>query len=292
VVIQDRSERHQLELQLRQAQRLESVGRLAAGIAHEINTPTQFVRDNMTFLGCAFDTLLRLVDGYRTAVDDAGSAELRTECARADEDADIAFLRTEVPSALASAVEGADRISTIVRAVGDFSGADAREQLAIDLHVAIRSTLLVARQEYRHVADVEFEPGVLPDVVCFPGDLNQVFLNVIENAAHAIADANGQSGARGVIRIRTWREGRWAVVAISDTGTGIPPSVHDRLFEPFFTTKPVGRGTGLGLPLARAIVVDKHGGQLTFDTETGRGTTFYVRVPIAGLGADTPHAAA
>jgi signal transduction histidine kinase len=148
------------------------------------------------------------------------------------------------------------------------------------LNEALESTLIVASNELKYVADVETVFGDLPPVKCYLGDLNQVFLNLLVNAAHSIADVVKESGQRGRIRLETKTEEEWAVIALSDSGTGIPVEIRSRIFDPFFTTKAVGKGTGQGLALARAIVVEKHGGTLTFETEIGKGTTFYIRIPL------------
>lgn len=153
---------------------------------------------------------------------------------------------------------------------------------AADLNHALDSTLIVARNELKYVAEVECDYGPLPPVVCNLGDLNQVFLNLLINAAHAIADVVKKTGEKGRIKVRTRQEGTWVELSISDTGTGIPREIREKVFDPFFTTKEVGKGTGQGLAIARSIVVTKHGGTLTFHTEAGRGTTFYVRLPVNG----------
>jgi len=166
----------------------------------------------------------------------------------------------------------------------EFAHPGAKEMSSVDLKQSILRTLTVARNEYKYVADVETELGEIPDVMGHEADLNQVFLNVIVNAAQAIADVVKDSGAKGRITIRTWREGDDAVIAIADTGKGIPGEIRDRIFDPFFTTKEVGRGTGQGLAIARSVVVDRHGGSLTFESEVGKGTRFYIRLPIQGRG--------
>jgi len=155
----------------------------------------------------------------------------------------------------------------------------------IDLNRAIESTLVIARNEYKYVADLEVDLGSLPPVVCHAGDVNQAVLNVVVNAAHAIGDLVQGTDGRGKISVRTRRDGPDAVVEISDTGGGIPESVRGRIFDPFFTTKEVGRGTGQGLAISHSVVVDKHGGQISFDSVIGRGTTFTLRLPIEGKGA-------
>jgi len=194
-----------------------------------------------------------------------------------------------VPGSLKSCEDGISRISTIVRAMKEFAHPDQREKAAVDLNQALQTTLAIAKNEYKYVADVTADFGDLPPVLCHVGDLNQVFLNLIVNAAHAIGDVVGQAGGKGSIRIRTLQEGNWARIDIADTGAGIPQSIRHRIFDPFFTTKEVGKGTGQGLAIARSIVVTKHHGSLTFETEVGKGTTFTIRLPIDGErpGSDT-----
>jgi PAS domain S-box-containing protein len=256
----DTTRQRQLELELQQAQKLESVGRLAAGVAHEINTPVQFVNDSVEFV--------------REAVTDV------FERHAADIDP---YLLAEVPQALDRAVDGLQRVAVIVRSMKVFAHANA-ECSDVDLNDAVESTLTIARNEIKYCADVETDFGALPQVRCHGGEINQVLLNLLLNAAHAVGDVVKTSGARGKITIRTRRDGDDAVISIADTGTGIPDGVRDRVFDPFFTTKPVGKGTGQGLAIARSVIVDKHHGSLTFDSELGAGTTFHLRIPI-GHGA-------
>jgi len=202
---------------------------------------------------------------------------------RAAEDrADLDYLRDRVPGAVERAHDGVDRMATIVRAMRDFAHPPTPERSPVDINAALRSTLVVATAEYKYIADVETDLGELPAVMCDGGDMNQVFLNLVVNAAHAIADANRTTARRGTIRVRSSCEGDHVVVSVSDSGTGIAPDIADRVYDPFFTTKDVGRGTGQGLALARRIVVERHGGSLTFETKVGLGTTFHVRLPVAG----------
>jgi signal transduction histidine kinase len=282
----DLSERKQLESQLRHAQKLEAVGQLAAGIAHEINTPTQFVNDSLHFLEGAFGDLGRLVERYRevlaridAAGEGAGAAE---ELREAEEEADLAFVQENSRPAFRRAAEGLARIAAIVGAMKEFAHPGRQEMAAADLNRALRNTLTIARSEYKAVADVETDFGDLPQVVCHVADLNQVFLNLLVNSAHAIADVVGDTGARGRIRIRTASEGDRIRIEISDSGCGIPESIRDRVFDPFFTTKAVGRGSGQGLAIARSIVVEKHGGDLGFESVVGEGTTFRILLPLDG----------
>jgi signal transduction histidine kinase len=279
------ADRDRMELDLRLAQKLEAVGHLAAGIAHEINTPTQFVGDTVRFLGDAFNDLMDLLAAYETLL---GAAErgpvpsaLIAVVRAAEDRADLDYLRARVPGAVERADDGVQRVATIVRAMRDFAHPPAAAKAPVDINAALRSTLVVATNEYKYVADVQTELGELPPVMCDGGDMNQVFLNLVVNAAHAIVDANGGSARRGTIRVRTVAEGDHVRVSVSDTGTGIAPDVADRIYDPFFTTKDVGRGTGQGLAIARQIVVERHGGSIDFETKAGRGTTFHVRLPVA-----------
>ena len=282
----DITERRALESQLRHAQKLQAVGQLAAGVAHEINTPAQFVSDSLSFLVDCFRDELGLVEHYRralAALSEAPGHEAVASAARAAEQAaDQAFIEQNVPGSLDRALDGIERIATIVRAMKEFAHPDRREKSPTDLNHALEVTLTIARNEYKYIADVDLALGELPNVMCHAGDVNQAFLKLIVNAAHAIADDVNGTSRRGRIRIETKADGDEVVISVSDTGTGIPEAIRDRVFEPFFTTKEVGRGSGQGLAIARSVVVDKHGGSITFDSQVGRGTTFYVRLPIGG----------
>jgi signal transduction histidine kinase len=283
-IAQDVTERNRLEIDLRQAQKLEAVGRLAAGIAHEINTPIQFVGDNMQFLHDAFSDLSKVMEKYRHLSDAAANGVagmmLADEVAEAEMAVDINYLVEEIPKAIAQSLDGVARVATLVRAMKEFAHPDRKERAAADINAALLSTLTVARNELKYVADVETEFGHLPLAVCNIGELNQVFLNLLVNAAHAIGDAVNGTGQKGVIRVRTAVEDDAVLISIADTGGGIPEDIRDRIFDPFFTTKESGRGTGQGLAIARSVVVDKHGGTLTFASEVGKGTTFFIRLPL------------
>jgi len=269
---------------LQQVQKLESIGRLAAGIAHEINTPVQFVSDSVQFVQDAVKDLLALIGelgAVRRAVLEHAPAEAPARAAAAAEESlDLSYLVENFSKALARALDGLGRVATIARSMKEFTHPDPKEKALVDLNASIQSTLTIARNEYKYVADVETDLGAIPPVMGHAGELNQALLNLVVNAAHAIADAVRGSGRKGRIRVRTRADGDAVVISISDDGTGIPDEVRDRVFEPFFTTKEVGRGTGQGLAIARSVVVGKHGGELTFDTATGRGTTFFVRLPV------------
>lgn len=283
------SDHARMEIELRMAQKLEAVGQLAAGIAHEINTPIQFVGDSLRFLQESFDDLETLLVGYRAACLDLtpvpARGELRRRLEQAEEDADFAYLQERVPAACARTLEGVDRVASIVRAMKEFAHPQT-EQAPADLHQALVTTLTVARNEYKYVAEVHTDFGELPLVVCNLSDLNQVFLNLVVNAAHAIEDVERPGGELGTIRIGTERAGESVIIRIADSGHGIPEAIHTRIFDPFFTTKQVGRGSGQGLAIARSVVA-KHGGTLEFETRSGAGTTFTIRLPIAGVTAPT-----
>jgi len=288
VVIRDITRRKQAEAELRLARKMEAVGGLAAGIAHEINTPIQFIGDNTRFLQDAFRDALELFEKFEEVCREAQTgpvkADLLEEVRGVREKIDWDYLRREIPRALDQMVDGIGRVAAIVRAMKEFSHVDrSAEKTPADLNKALESTLVVARNELKYVADVEVDYGELPLVVCHLGDLNQVFLNLLINAAHAIGDVVKGTEKRGKIGVRTRQEAEWAEISVSDTGTGIPDSVAGKVFDPFFTTKQVGKGTGQGLTLARAIVVEKHGGTLTFETAMGKGTTFFVRLPVNGI---------
>jgi signal transduction histidine kinase len=263
--------RQAAEMELALAQKLEAVGRLAAGIAHEINTPIQYISDSIHFLGSAFDEVLAAVA--------AGAA--------AAAPGDLQFVRDEVPRAIARIIEGTERVSSIVRAMKEFAHPDGGEKAAADLNRALETTLVIARNEYRYFAVAELHKGDLPEVLCNIGELSQVFLNLVVNSAHALADA-GKTADTGLISIRTGLAEGVVELRFEDNGCGIPPAILDKIFEPFFTTKEVGRGSGQGLAIARSIVVDKHAGRISVASTPGVGTCFTIRLPVAGPQGSTP----
>ena len=279
----DVSERRRLELELRHAQKLESVGRLASGIAHEINTPIQFVGDNVRFLDGAFADLTRLYAAYGELLTTARAAQSSSDAVRnvqaAADDIDIDFVLHEVPLAISQTLDGINQVADIVRAMKAFGHPGTDKKARADLNQAIGHTLMVANNEIKLVADVETELGALPLVYCHISDINQVVLNLVVNAAHAIGSADR---GRGTLRIVTRLDGAFAVIEVTDTGVGVPPEIADMLFDPFFTTKDVGVGTGQGLALVRNLVTDRHAGTITFTSEVGTGTTFTVRLPVDG----------
>lgn len=280
----DISERRELESQLRHAQKLEGIGQLSSGIAHEINTPIQFVADNLTFLRDSWKSTHALLARYRAAIQNAAemalSPEVLTALKQAEQECDLDFIVAEVPRAIDQGLDGAYRVAKIVRAMKEFSHPDSAEKTATDLNKAIESTITVARNEWKYVAELATDFDVnLPAVVCYPGDINQVILNLVVNGAHAIKE-KVKDGEKGRITVCTRMRGEFAEIAISDTGTGIPEAIRSRIFDPFFTTKEVGKGTGQGLSLAHTVVVKKHSGKIWFETEVGVGTTFFIDLPI------------
>jgi PAS domain S-box-containing protein len=282
----DVTERKTLEDQLRQAQKLEAIGQLAAGIAHEINTPTQYVGDNTRFLQESWRDIANLLALSQSICHQAqtgvAAKELLQKFDSLAAESDLSYLIEEVPKAIEQSLDGVQRVAKIVKAMKDFSHPGSQEKRAVDINQAIESTIAVARHEWKYVSNVvtDLQPD-LPPVPCLIGEFNQVILNLIVNAAHAIAEAKAEGLIeKGTITIRTYRHDEWAEIAVQDTGTGIPVEIQPRIFEPFFTTKPVGRGTGQGLSLAHSVIVKRHQGQIWFETEIGRGTTFFLRLPF------------
>jgi signal transduction histidine kinase len=273
--------------ELRLASKLEAVGQLAAGIAHEINTPVQYVGDSMYFVQSAARDLDGLLQVYRHEIDALSpSAALTAACERlrhAEEHADLDFLRDEVPKAIERTLDGIARVTHIVQAIKEFAHPDAHEQKATDINRAIETTLTVARNEYKYYATVVAQLGNLPEVVCNVGELNQVLVNLIVNASHAIQES-GQDAQTGRITITTAVDADTVLIRVADNGCGIPEPNLERVFDPFFTTKEVGKGTGQGLFIARSIIVERHGGRIDVTSKVGAGTEFTLHLPIAGRG--------
>ncbi len=268
-----------LEQQLAQATRLESIGQLAAGIAHEINTPVQYVSDNTRFMAETFGGVLTALRSMEVLAAGEGpvAAELKTTLAAID----LEFIAEEIPSALSQSLEGLGRVAQIVRAMKDFSH-PGTGRAAADLNRAVESTAQVSRNEWRYVATLDLD--LSPDVGlvrCFEGELKQVLLNIVVNAAQAIAGERERTGGHilGSIEIRTERVDGGVRITVTDDGPGMPDDVKHRIFDPFFTTKPVGQGTGQGLSMAYAVIVQKHGGKLAVRSEPGAGSTFVIDLP-------------
>lgn len=282
----DVTEHKQLEAQLAQAQKLESIGQLAAGIAHEINTPTQFISDNIRFLQDNFSTMLDVIDKYAAQLDPdtaPQSWDERRESIRTTlESLDYSFLRTEIPLAIEQSLEGLDRVSTIIGAMKDFSHPARSQKEPINLNRAIESTATVCRNRWKYVAELELDLAAdLPEVQGFAAEINQAILNLIVNAADAIGEAaESTPEARGLIRVTTQDLGDAVELRVVDNGPGMPDSIRSRIFDPFFTTKDVGAGTGQGLAICRDAITQRHGGSIRCESAPGEGATFIVTLPI------------
>lgn len=286
-IVFDISDRKALERQLAVAQKLESLGELAAGIAHEINTPTQYIGDNLHFLSTAFSGLSAALTEVEAVAgrlaEAAGDAAALEAVAAAKRAADVEFLLEEAPRALEQSVEGVARVTAIVSAMKKFSHPGGEEKSAVDINAAVDNTVTVAKNEWKYVADVDLQlDRSLPPVFCLPGDINQVLLNILVNAAHAVAEKVKGTAEKGRITIRTEADGDYLKLSVADTGAGIAEENRPKIFDPFFTTKEVGKGTGQGLAITHNIVVAKHGGTIDFESEPGVGTTFVVRLPFGG----------
>lgn len=281
------SKRKILENQLTQAQKLESIGQLAAGIAHEINTPTQYVGDNVRFLKTSFEEIVKVLMKYHDLKEGMGNGKVPGALLRELEDliesTDLEYLSEEIPRAIQQTLEGVNRISRIVGSMKDFAHPGKEEKVYADINKAIENTILVARNEWKYVAELitELDPS-LPPVCCIPGDINQVLLNILVNAAQAIGEVVGDgSEGKGEISIGTRRvDDSLVEIRIRDSGKGIPEGIREKVFDPFFTTKEVGKGTGQGLAISYKAIVERHAGSLTFETEAGQGTAFIIRLPV------------
>ena len=281
--------RRNWEIGVRHAEKLETVGRLSAGVAHEIGTPIQFVSDGVRFLRDASEDLVSLVEKHRAVLSAIRSGENAEEAAAhaaaAEADADLSYSIENMPKAIGGCIDGLERMRSTVRSMQEFAQPDPTEMAEVDLNSAILTTLTVARNEYKHVAYLCTEFGLLPPVYCHVGELNQAVLNLVINAARAIGEVVKGTEKKGRITVRTRLDGDDVIVAIEDTGAGIPEPIRNRIFDPFFTTKESRKGTGQGLTIARSVVAEKHGGSLWFETVVGQGTTFFMRLPCYGPNA-------
>jgi signal transduction histidine kinase len=275
------------QAKLLQAQKLEAIGQLAAGIAHEVNTPAQYVTDNVSFLQRAFDKLLRLLDVHTNLAESVRAGDATPQAVDAVDtlraSIKLDYLKRQVPRAIEQSLEGLGQISAIVKAMKEFSHPSGAEKQPFDIHDIIESTSIVAKNEWKYVADLQLDfDWSLPPVLLLRNEFSQVMLNLIVNAAHAIAASLPAASAdKGKIVVSTKAVGLNVEVRVSDNGGGIPEAIRSRVFEPFFTTKAVGKGTGQGLAIAYSVIVDKHGGSISFETEEGRGTSFIISLPLA-----------
>jgi len=276
-------EKRRMESQLHLAHKLESIGQLAAGVAHEINTPIQYVGDNTQFLGKVFEDILELVGSYRTvcAKIEESHPQIISEVLAMEEQVDLEFVQEEVPQSIDSSLEGIEQVAGIIRALKEFADPETTEDEHVDLNRIIESTLAVSTTQYKEVAEVDLQLGDISTICGHPGALRQVVLNLVLNAAHAIESVVGDSGDKGTIEISTRMEDDQVLVTVRDTGCGISKEIADRIYDPFFTTRTVGQGRGQGLHTTRSIVVDSHGGDIRFDSEAGKGTTFALQFPVS-----------
>lgn len=286
IIGSDITDRKKLETHLQQSQKMEAIGQLAAGIAHEINTPTQFVGDNTRFFQDAFDDLTRVIREYENLIAKARAQslteELITAAEKRIEEIDLPYLEEEIPVALQHTLKGVERITKIVQAMKIFSHPGMAVKEPTEINKEIEKTITITRNEWKYVAEMEtgFD-ATMPLVPCFRAELNQVILNMIVNAAHAIAEANkDHPSQRGTIRISTHHQDNWAKIRISDTGAGIPEEIRHKIFDLFFTTKGPGKGSGQGLAICHSVIVEKHKGTLDLESQVGKGTTFIIALPL------------
>ncbi|NDV27685.1 PAS domain S-box protein [Desulfovibrio sp. JC010] len=285
VILFDISERKALESKLEMARKLESIGRLASGIAHEINTPIQYVGNSVLFQKEAFVDFLKIHELDSRILEECRKAALFPELLgardEAAEDDDLDYLIEEIPESCDRAQEGVSRVADIVQAMKNFAhpGQDAKKPA--DINQLIKTTATVCRNEWKYYAQMDFQLQDIPLVSCFQGSINQVLLNMIVNAAHAIRDKYEGTGKTGKITISTYVTEDMVNISITDDGTGIPEEIRDKVFEPFYTTKKVGEGSGQGLAIVHDIVTVKHGGTIDIESTPGMGTTFLINLPLA-----------
>jgi PAS domain S-box-containing protein len=278
-VKRDITEKVNLQRQLLQAQKLEAIGQLAAGIAHEINSPMQYVQNNVSFFEQSFNDIHEIL----ITIGQAERSSLPASIADMLNSIDLKFLLEELPLSLRETHEGINRVVKIVAAMKEFSHPGSSEKLATDLNQTLENTLIVCRNEWKYAAELvtDFAPD-LPSIPCFPDQINQAILNLIINASHAILAQKQTTPLRqGQIIVRTRVENDSVVIHVEDNGCGIPADIQQRIFEPFFTTKEVGKGTGQGLAIVHDTIVKKHGGTIDFTTSPGEGTVFTICLPLA-----------
>ena len=280
LLMDDITEKKHLEKRHQQSMYLESIGQLSAGIAHEINTPMQYISDNLNFLRESFDDTARaLIDIKKSMMNKTLDEETLNEIF---EKADFEYLSGELPLAFSQTTEGVNRVCSIVKAMKEYSHPNSEEKVATNLNSCIESTITISKHTWKYHSDMEvdLDPN-LKDVMCHPGPFNEVILNIIVNAADAIREKveNNASIEKGKITIQTLDKEDFAEIRISDTGGGIPQSIQEKIFDPFFTTKAIGKGTGQGLALSYSIIKERHNGELHFETVPGESTTFIIQLP-------------
>jgi len=288
----DITDRKKMESQLQQSHKMEAIGQLAAGIAHEINTPVQFVGDNTRFFQDSFDDLIQIIKQQQEALAAARSNSLTKELVEKTdqliEKIDLEYLEEEIPLAIEHSLKGVERIAKIVQAMKIFAHPGMVAKEPVDINQEIEKTITITRNEWKYVAELktDFDES-LPLVPCFRAEFNQVILNMIVNAAHAIAEKNRDNQSeKGTIQVRTMHEGDQAKICISDTGAGIPENIRHKIFDLFFTTKETGKGTGQGLAISHSVIVEKHKGSLTLESQEGKGATFNITLPLEAEAED------
>ncbi len=282
--VRDISEQKKLETKLAHAQKMESIGQLSTGIAHEINTPNQYIGDNVRFLMEGTTSLFTALDSYDNLVRSVKGAPkpLIDRMDQIQDQHDISFLKEEMPRAIEQALEGVDRVGHIVRAMKDFAHPGSRRHTSVDINQVIDNTITICKHEWKYAAQMDLHLGEdVPIIQGDPGELGQVLLNMIVNSAHAIQARHGTSGA-GVISIATRKNEDAVEIMVRDNGIGIPKRVQERIFDPFFTTKGVGIGTGQGLAIAHSVIAERHDGEIKLYSVEGQGTEFRIRLPITG----------
>ena len=284
--IRDEKEKDRLRLELQHSQKMQSIGTLAAGIAHEINSPLQFTNDNIDFITKSFEEIMRLVNTYKnlmmTCHTDEDKENAKTLIFELEKKINLSFLASEMPDALSQTKDGISRIRKIVNAMKQYSHFNNEEKKPADINQSLENAEIITRNEWKYHAEIENNFSTdLPFVNCYEAELNQVFMNLLVNAGHTIKDAIDQKIiTQGKIKVKTDYKNNRILVSISDNGLGIPKEYQDRVYDYFFTTKEVGKGTGQGLAIAHKTVVEKHGGKIWFETELNKGTTFFVEVPV------------
>ncbi len=278
-ILNDLRQQHQREADLRQTQKLETLGRLAAGIAHEINTPAQYVNDSLDFIRDALSDIDTLVGAYRNSLENSVEKDSST-LHQLEDELDIDYVLENAPEALKRAITGLHRISSICRSIKEFSHPSGMNKNREDINRRILETLEIGRNEYKYVAQLETSLGEVPLVECYGDEIGQVVLNIVVNAAHAIEEKYGDTAIQGKIRVASTLENDEVRISISDNGGGIPKALEERIFDTFFTTKQAGRGSGQGLALARSTIEDRHSGRITVNSVQGTGTTFDIYLPL------------
>jgi two-component system, NtrC family, sensor kinase len=278
------NERKKLEQQVHQAKKLEAVGQLAGGMAHEMNTPLQYINDNLSFLKESIESVLTLQRRYRAAFEvfrQLTSAEAHLAELKAAEDAaDIEYLEEQIPEAFHQSLAGFGQISQLIKALKEFAQPEQKKKVFANINQALTDVLHIAHSQYVSIAEARLIAGEIPPVHCYIGEMNQAFLSLLLNATQAIAEKQQQAPCQGLIQIRTRNEDSGVCIEFEDNGVGIPKEIGERIFEPFFTTRTIGQGIGLGLASAWTTIVDKHQGSLSFTSQPGNGSVFFLRLPV------------